>query len=235
VVGLLGQGRQAAREAAEPSARLLRIAAVTTAGEYIVPPLLRAFAERHPEVEITLEVGNRVRVFQCLLERSADLAVSGSPPPGGRLAGRPFLENEIVLIAAPDHPLARRRSVPVDALAGLTWLLREEGSGTRLLVEDFLGHHDLAPRTVTLGSNGAIKQAVRAGLGVSLQSRVAVDLELGSGLLGMISLRGGLPRRQWFVLRPAAGPVRKPVEEFEAFIARAPGASGLPVPAGRLP
>lgn len=221
VVGLLEQGRQAAREAAEPSARLLRIAAVTTAGEYVVPPLLRAFSELRPEIELTLEVGNRGRVFQQLLDRSADLAVSGSPPPGGRLTGRPFLDNEIVLIAAPGHPLARRRPVPVAELADLTWLVREEGSGTRMLVEDFLAHHDLAPRTVTLGSNGAIKQAVRAGLGVSLQSRVAVELELESGLLTTIPVRGGLPERQWYVLRPATGPVRGPVEEFEAFVTEA--------------
>lgn len=221
VVGLLEQGKQAAREAAEPSMRLLRIAAVTTAGEYVVPPLLRAFSELHPGIELTLEVGNRGRVFQAVLERTADLAISGSPPPGDLLTGRPFLENKIVLIAAPDHPLARRRSVPVAELGALTWLVREERSGTRMLVEDFLAHHDLAPRTVTLGSNGAIKQAVRAGLGVSLQSRVAVDLELESGLLATISVRGGLPERQWYVLRPATGPARAPVEQFEEFVAEA--------------
>ncbi len=221
VIGLLEQGKLAAREAAEPSTRLLRIAAVTTAGEYVVPPLLRAFSELHPEIDLTLEVGNRGRVFQQVLERSVDLAIGGSPPPGGRLTGRAFLENEIVLIAAPDHPLVRRRSVPVAELAGLTWLVREEGSGTRMLVEDFLGHHDLRPRTVTLGSNGAIKQAVRSGLGVSLQSRVAVDLELESGVLATISVRGGLPERQWYVLRPTTGSARAPAEEFEAFVAEA--------------
>jgi len=230
VVGLLEQGKRAAREAAEPSTRLLRIAAVTTAGEYVVPPLLRAFSELHPGIELTLEVGNRGRVFRQVLERTADLAISGSPPPGGRLTGRPFLENKIVLIAAPDHPLVRRRAVSVAELAGLTWLVREEGSGTRMLVEDFLGHHDLAPRTVTLGSNGAIKQAVRAGLGVSLQSRVALDLELESGILATISVRGGLPERQWYVLRPATGPARAPAEQFEAFVVdavRSGGATGV--------
>ena len=99
-----------------------------------------------------------------------------------------------------------------------------------MLVEDFLGHHDLSPRTVTLGSNGAIKQAVRAGLGVSLQSRVAVDLELESGLLATISVRGGLPERQWYVLLPATGPARAPVEEFEEFVVdavRSGGATGV--------
>jgi DNA-binding transcriptional LysR family regulator len=70
-------------------------------------------------------------------------------------------------------------------------------------------------------SNGAIKQAVRAGLGVSLQSRVAVELELESSLLATIAVRGGLPERQWYVLRPATGPARAPVEEFEAFVAEA--------------
>jgi LysR family transcriptional regulator, low CO2-responsive transcriptional regulator len=218
VLGLLEQGKQAAREAAEPSLRQLRIAAVTTAGEYIVPPLLRAFSNVHPEIGLTLEVGNRRRVFQRVVEHGADLAIGGRPPPDGRLTGRPFLENEIVLIAAPDDPLVRRRSVPVDELAALTWLLREEDSGTRMMVEDFLGNHDLRPRTVTLGSNGAIKQAVRAGLGVSLQSRVAVDLELESGVLATVPVRGGLPARRWYVLRSAAGQARAPVDEFVAFV-----------------
>jgi LysR family transcriptional regulator, low CO2-responsive transcriptional regulator len=220
VVGLLAQGGQAAREADDPGSRELRIAAVTTAGEYVVPPLLSAFAREHPDVDLTLEVGNRERVFQRVRKREADLAVGGRPPADGGLTGLPFLRNEVVLITAPDDPLAGSGPIPIEALAGRTWLLREDNSGTRMMVEEFLAHHDLRPRTVPLGSNGAIKHAVRVGLGVSLQSRIAVELELTAGVLGTIAV-AGLPEREWFVLRPAVGSVREPVDAFLAFVATA--------------
>jgi DNA-binding transcriptional LysR family regulator len=218
VLGLLDQGRRAAREAVEAGRRSLRIAAVTTAGEHVVPPLLGEFAALHPEVDVTLEVGNRARVFGLVLDREADVGIGGRPPEDARLVGRPFLENPIVLITAPDDTLARRRSVRVRELAGRTWLLREEGSGTRLMVEEFLVRHELRPRTVTLGSNGAIKAAVRLGLGVSLQSRAALELELASGMLATIALRGGVPARHWYTLRPARGPLRPLVDAFLQFV-----------------
>jgi LysR family transcriptional regulator, low CO2-responsive transcriptional regulator len=218
VLGLLEQGRRAAVEAVEQQRRSLRIAAVTTAGEFVVPELLGEFTARHPEIDVALEVGNRAHVFRLVLDREADVGIGGRPPEAAGLVGRRFRENPIVLVTSPEDRLSRRRSVPVEELAGRTWLLREEGSGTRLMVEEFLQRHELRPRALTLGSNGAIKAAARLGLGVSLQSRVAVELELATGLLATISLRGGLPVRHWYTLRPAAGSLRSPLEQFLRFV-----------------
>src|SRR5207245_1753999 len=120
--------------------------------------------------------------------------------------GRAFLPNEIVLITAPDDPLANGRPAGPEELAERVWLQREQGSGTRELVNDFLVERDIRPQTLTLGSNGAIKEAVRLGLGVSLQSRMAVEHELADGTLAQIHVRGGLPRRQWYTLRSATVP-----------------------------
>jgi LysR family transcriptional regulator, low CO2-responsive transcriptional regulator len=217
VLGLLDQGQRAASEAAGKAEQQVRVAAVTTAAEYLVPRLMQEFRATQPDVELTLEVGNRERVFQLLLGHVADVAVGGSPPSDGRLAGRPFLANEIVLIVAPGDELAERRSVSWEAAAARTWLLREEGSGTRALVESLLTEHDVRPSTLTLGSNGAIKHAVRVGLGVSLQSRAAVELELDSGLLATAPLRE-LPTRHWHVLWSATGPLREPVRAFLGFV-----------------
>jgi DNA-binding transcriptional LysR family regulator len=86
------------------------------------------------------------------------------------------------------------------------------------MTEEFLARHELQPRMLTMGSNGAIKQAARSGLGVSLQSRAATALELKNGLLGTISLREPLPNRQWFVLWPSTGPLREPVRQFLEFV-----------------
>jgi LysR family transcriptional regulator, low CO2-responsive transcriptional regulator len=221
VIGLLDQGGRAAREAAGAAARELRIAAVTTAAEHIVPQLVQEFSASHPELTLTLDVGNRQRVFRELASHRADVAIGGRPPPGDQLSGEPFLDNPTLLITAPGDPLARRRSVPVGELGMRPWLLREPGSGTRTMMEEFLARHELSPQMLTMGSNGAIKQAARAGLGVSLQSRAATALELKHGLLDTISLREPLPKRQWFVLWPNVGPLREPVREFLAFVTSA--------------
>jgi LysR family transcriptional regulator, low CO2-responsive transcriptional regulator len=218
VIGLLENGRQAAREAAAVAARRLHIAAVTTAAESFVPPLMRAFSQAHPEIELTLDVGNRQDVLDRVRAHMVDVAISGKPPADDRLVAEPLIDNEIACITATDDPAVA--DAPLDAieLTDRPWLLRELGSGTRALNEQFLEERGLMPHTLTLGSNGAIKQAARAGFGVSLLSRAAVEAELTSGLLGEIRLKDGPATRPWFLLRSAIGPARPTVDLFAAFV-----------------
>ena len=218
VIGLLEMGREAAREAADVAARRLRIAAVTTAAESFVPPLMRSFSAAHPDVELTLDVGNRDYVLDRVLNHTADVALSGKPPTDERLLAEPLMDNEIACITSPDDAAAIEKPVDSAQLGHRSWLLREPGSGTRVLGEQFLAERGLSPKTLTLGSNGAIKQAARAGLGVSLISRAAVEVELASGRLGEIRLTDAPPSRPWFVLRSAVGPTRGPVEAFIGFL-----------------
>ena len=217
VLGLLEQGRRAAREVAGEERRTLRISAVTTAGEYLVPQLIQAFRERRPELDVSLDVGNRELVFDRVAEHVVDVAITGRIPDDARFSGREFAANPFVLITAAGDPLARRRWVSAEELADRPWLLREPGSGTRTLCQEFLAGRGIEPSVLTLGSNGAIKQAARAGLGIALQSQAAVQLELELGLLATISPRGGLPERRWHVVRSAIGPVREDVEAFMDF------------------
>ncbi|MBA2441677.1 MAG: LysR family transcriptional regulator [Rubrobacter sp.] len=217
-LALMSEGRRAALDAADPGSPRLEVAAVNTAGEYIVPPVLRAFRESFPRVEVGLAVSNRAGVFRRLRSREADLGVGGSPPEDGEFEGVPFLENNHVMVAAPDHPLALRDGIGNRELGGETWLLREPGSGTRLFVDRLLAERGMVPQTMTLGSNGAVKQAVRGGLGISLQSRWAVALELALGLLVELDLSEPLPERRWYALRPVEAPRRAAVEEFLGFL-----------------
>lgn len=217
VIGLLEQGSAAAREAAAVTARKLQIAAVTTAAESFVPPLLRAFSPLDPGVELTLVVGNQHEVLERVLDHSVDVAICGQPPADERLVGERLIDNEIACITAPDDPAAGGRLQSAE-LAERVWLLREPGSGTRILNEQFLSDHGLQPATLTLGSNGAIKQAARAGLGVSLLSRATVAAELESGSLGELRLRDGPAKRSWYLLRSAVGPVRPSVASFISFV-----------------
>jgi DNA-binding transcriptional LysR family regulator len=225
VIGLLDDGRQAAREAAAVASRRLQIAAVTTAAESFVPPLMRAFADRHPDIELTLDVGNRQEVLDRVRAHAVDVAISGKPPADDRLIAEPLTDNGIACITAPEDPAITGGPLDALALAERVWLLREPGSGTRALNEQFLAERGLTPDTLTLGSNGAIKQAARVGLGISLLSRAAVEAELASGRLGEIRLNDGPAPRPWYVLRSAIGPPRPTVDLFVAFARTESGTS----------
>ncbi|MBV8219402.1 MAG: LysR family transcriptional regulator [Solirubrobacterales bacterium] len=218
VLGLLDRGRAAAREATAAAARRLEIAAVTTPAESFVPGMMRAFAIQHPDIDLELVVGNRQDVLERVSTHSADVAITGKPPGDDRLVAEPFMENEIVCITAPDDPAIADGLATPAQLSDRRWLLREPGSGTRALNEQFLLEHGLEPKTLTLGSNGAIKRAARAGLGISLLSKAAVEAELESGWLGELHLDGGPEVRPWFLLRSAIGPVRPAVELFTRFV-----------------
>src|SRR5262245_3569174 len=223
VLALLKQGAEVAGHAAQGLGAPLRLTAVTTAGEYLLPSLLHAFREREPRIEVTVHVGNREEVFRRLEAHEADVAISGQAPAERGFEGTAFQENEFVLITAAEDPLASRPWVGVEELASRPWLMREQGSGTRRLCETYLNSHQLQPPILTLGSNGAIKNAARVGLGVALQSREAVALELEIGLLKTIHPRGGLPKRSGYVVRSTSGPVAEPAEAFMAFV-RSPAA-----------
>lgn len=218
VIGLLNEGSDVATQAATGAGACLRIGAVLTAGEHLLPALIQGFREHRPELTLSLLVGNREDVFQRLSAHEIDVAISGRVPEGGSLEGTAFADNDFMLVTAPDDALAKRSWVAVEELGEVPWLLREEGSGTRRLCEGYLASHQLRPPILTLGSNGAIKNAARVGLGIALQSRLAVQLELDLGLLKPIRPRGGLPKRSWHVVRSAVGPLREPAQDFIAYV-----------------
>jgi DNA-binding transcriptional LysR family regulator len=198
VIGLLEEGRRAAREAAHLADRRLRLAAVTTAAESFVPPLMRAFAGSNGDIGLTLAVGGR-------------------PPRDTRIQSTAVLPNEFVLITSPEDPHAGGNPVDTAELERRVWLLREPGSGTRVVNEEFLVSAGLEPETLTLGSNGAIKQAARAGIGVAFISRAAVALELEHGLLAALPVRHRPAARRWYAMCSTVGPRRAAVERFMAF------------------
>jgi DNA-binding transcriptional LysR family regulator len=210
IIGLSDEAMAAASGAADPGCGRLRLAAVTSAGEHLVPDLLAAFLARHPEVDISLQVENRQRVWELLSHHEVDLAIGGRPPP--RAASLASLPHQLVVVAARragSRPARKRpaRSVSRAVLAGATWLLREPGSGTRATAEEVFAQLDLAPRILTVGSNGAIVQSVRIGLGVTLISRDAVGDELSAGALEEWT-HGPFPlERAWHLVSRADEPI----------------------------
>ncbi|HEX5146677.1 MAG TPA: LysR substrate-binding domain-containing protein, partial [Conexibacter sp.] len=152
-----------------------------------------------------------------LASREVDVAITGRVPDNGRWHARAFARNDFTLVAAASDPLAGRTRIALEELEQRSWLLREPGSGTRAVCEAYLAARGLQPPLMTIGSTGAIKAAVRLGLGVSLQSRWAVQHELSLGLLCALHPHGGLPRRTWYVVRSAVGPQRDEVDLFMRF------------------
>jgi LysR family transcriptional regulator, low CO2-responsive transcriptional regulator len=218
VIGLLKEGSEVAERVAAGAEQTLRLGAVLTAGEHLMPALIQNFREHRPELQISLNVTNRQELFRSLSAHEVDLVVGGRPPNDADFEAVAFADNEFALVTAPGDPLAKRPWVAIDELVERPWLVRERGSGTRRLCEEYLAAQQLQPSLLTLGSNGAIKNAARIGLGLALQSRVAVQLELDLGLLESIRPRGGLPERSWFVVWSSAGPAREAVEAFTGYV-----------------
>jgi len=176
---------------------------VVSTGKYFAPRLVAELRHTLPEVEVALRVGNRDTVVQWLAARAVDLAIMGRPPRSPAVIAEPVGPHPHVIVAAPDHPLAAADpALPQDLLAE-TFLARERGSGTRILMTRFLDRiGDGTPwRMVEMGTNETIKQAVIAGLGIALISLHTVTEELRSGRL--VSVRAiGLPiQRSWFLIR----------------------------------
>lgn len=201
ILGLHDEALAAARGDADPEHGRVRVAAVTTAAEHIVPPLLATFRDHHPAVGVSLEVGPSDHVWELLANWGVDLVIAGRPPRSLDVAVRAVRPNTLVVVGPSSMAGAS------DALRA-TWLMREAGSGTRATCEALLASLDADPPTLTLGSNGAVVAGSVAGLGVSLVSRDAVIRPLASGDLVELSVPQTPLTRPWHaVTRPRASAV----------------------------
>lgn len=175
----------------------LRIAAVTTT-EYFLPDLLGPFARQYPGIRIELAVENRDAVVARLARGDDELAAMMRPPDHLPVARWPFLDNPLVPIAPLDHPLAARRRLRLQDLTGEPLLTREAGSGTRAVVEEVFAERGIVwPARMALGSNEAIKHAVRAGLGLAVLSRHTLADDPAREGLVVLPVAGFPVRRQW--------------------------------------
>ena len=196
----------------------IALGAVSTA-KYFAPALIARFRDRHPAVRVALSVNNREVIVRDLERNAIDLAIMGTPPQRFETQSVPFADNPLVLIAAPGHPRARERSIPLEALAGERFLVREQGSGTRSSMERFFGERGFTPRIDSvMNSNETIKQAVMAGMGVAFISCHAIGLELGTGRLVVLDVQGLPLVRRWYVVQRAGRFVSPATAAFVQFV-----------------
>ncbi len=180
----------------------LRIAVVSTA-EYFVPRLLGTFCERHPSIEISLEVQNRDGVVGRLRDNLDDLYVMSMPPADVAIQDRVLMPNPLVVIAPASHPLASRASVGLRELRDARFILREPGSGTRMATDAHFRAAGFSPNPrLELGSNEAIREAVAANLGVAVVSVHALQARMPARGVAVLRVRGFPIRSQWHVVHP---------------------------------
>ena len=181
----------------------LHIGVISTA-KYFAPRLLTDFRAQHPGIELRLGVHNRETIVRQLADNEIDLAIMGRPPQEFATVAEAFAPHPLVIIAAPDHPLAGRKRLEPADLAGETFLIREPGSGTRVAMERYFADMGFAPAAVfEMSSNETIKQAVMAGMGVTFISEHTIGLELSVGRLVQLPVRGTPVLREWYVVHRA--------------------------------
>lgn len=178
------------------------ILGVVSTGKYFAPQLVADLRRAMPDIEVRLIVGNRTEIIEALSQNAIELAIMGRPPREPKVASQAIGDHPHVLIAAPDHPLAQANAIDPDDLFEQTFIAREEGSGTRILMTRFLDRiGDGAPYAlIEMGSNETIKQAVMACLGVAIISQHTVTEELRTGRLVTLNVLGMPVMRQWYLL-----------------------------------
>jgi LysR family transcriptional regulator for metE and metH len=189
---------------------------VTSTAKYFAPRVLGAFSRAHPGIDLRITIGNRAEMIEGLNRYAIDIAVMGRPPDQLDVDVNVIGDHPHVIIAPPDHALARRANIAPSELAGETFLVREPGSGTRGLMERFFAEAGIAPRIgMQIGSNETIKQAVIAGLGIAFISGHTIDSALATNSLTILDVAGLPIVRQWCVahlrqrrLMPAAAAIR---------------------------
>lgn len=179
---------------------VLRIAVITSA-IYFMPHMLGAFIARHPQVEPQLVVTNRANVLERLKSKQDDLVIMGQVPRQLVVEAEPFIDNELLVVSPPDHPLRKSKNINLQQLSQQRLLLRESGSGTRLAMERLFSEHNITINPyMQLGSSEAIKQAVMAGLGISVLSRHSLRLELAGEHIVILDVDGFPLIRRWYAV-----------------------------------
>jgi DNA-binding transcriptional LysR family regulator len=193
ILGLHAEAIAVARSETDPEHGLVRLAAVTTAGEHVLPHLLASFRDKHPAVDLSLEVRPRNAAWLLLVHHEVDLVVAGRPPDDLDVSIRATSTNTLVVVGAPrlaDGFEPHRE----------TWLQREPGSGTRATCQTVISALEADPPQLTLGSHGATVAAAVAGLGVTLVAEQAVAAQIKAGDLVVLPVPGTPLERPWHLV-----------------------------------
>lgn len=216
----------------------LRLAVNTTA-QYFVPRMLSAFALRHPGVEVSLQIHHRETLIARMAENADDLYIFTNLPTDVEIVTQMILPNPMVVFARADHPLAPQEKIPFERFAREPFLMREPGSGTRMVAQQVFEAHGVAPRVrMELSTDEAIKQAILAGLGVSIMARYTLGLDVEQDQLVTLDVEGFPLARHWYFVYPVGKQLPMAAQAFMDFVrknAKCPVPDHLPGSSSDLP
>ncbi len=196
----------------------LDIAIISTA-KYFMPMLLARFCDAHPDVQLRLSVGNRERILEQLADNDVDMVIMGRPPGEVSVVSEPFAKNPHVFIAPPGHRFTNAKRLSVQRISEEPMIVREKGSGTRHLLERIFTEHGLKMQArMEMSSNETIKQAVIAGMGISLLSLHTLKLELQTNSLVILPVQGMPVVRDWHLVHLKEKRLPPVARAFKSFL-----------------
>ena len=174
---------------------------MASTANYFAPQLLAAFHQKYPDARVQLDVTNRAGLIEAVRNNTTDMAIMGRPPAGLGLVGTPFMDNPLVIIAPPTHPLASRKRIALAELADEPFIVRESDSGTRIATERFFAEHGIQMIAgMEMNRSEAIKQAVMAELGLGIVSLHTLEMELALKRLVVLKVEDFPIMRQWHIV-----------------------------------
>lgn len=196
----------------------LRISGITTS-KYFMPHILGRYLKDHPDVQPSLTITNQLKITQRLIDNQDDIYIMGKFPLNIELEANYFLDNPLVIVAPVDHPLANEKNIPLSVIATERFISREIGSGTRVFRTRLFEESGLKANTyMELGSAEAIKQAVMAGLGISVLSLRNLQLELEAGLLTVLDVQHFPVKRKWYAVHHKDKQLSRTSQKFLEFL-----------------
>lgn len=196
----------------------LNIAVASTAN-YFAPKLIAAFSELHDSITVNLDVTNRKGLLRHLEQNDSDLVIMGAPPKTMDLAAETFMQNPLVVIAPPNHPLKNEHNISIQTLLKETFIVREVGSGTRNATERFFAEHGAEmTASMNMSSNEAIKQAVQAGLGLGIVSLHTLEQELALNRLIILDVESFPILRHWYIVHRKGKRLSPVADAFKEFV-----------------
>lgn len=215
VIAKLEQSKANIEQTLNPDSGHLEISVATTTNSFVSRALAQ-FKKQYPNMTFHLEVTNRKFLLEKLANHNADLVVMGEPPADMSLISQPFMQNPLIAISHPDHPLLKNKRNSIKTLNKETLITREQGSGTRITIERTAGMKFNSE--IEINSNEAIIEAVQAGLGVGFVSKHTVQLELENGIIKQLNVDKFPITRHWYVVHSAKIQLSPISQRFKDFI-----------------
>ncbi|PWW44294.1 MULTISPECIES: selenium metabolism-associated LysR family transcriptional regulator [Paenibacillus] len=182
----------------------LQLGASLTIGEYVLPRMLGPFARQYPDISIVMKVMNTTQIMDDILKHQLNFGLIEAPVHHPDMIVEPVMQDELKLVVPAGHALADRGEVELEDVLSYAFVLREKGSGTRQVMEDQLQKRNIDPQDMNvvmeLGSTGAVKSAVEAGVGITMLSPSSVQHELALGLVHIVDIRGLEFKRQFYAI-----------------------------------